>query len=301
MIWTGRCVSSGAISGPATGTRGRIFKFAVQGVLIGAASIGLIWVVGIYGNGLRDPRYLDGWVLAGGMSAQLLFHIVRKASRLSPKSADRWRKIHVSLGYVLIVVFALHSDFSLPDTMFEWALWGGFVLLTITGILGTYLAWAMLALGRAGESVGYDRIPGRRAVLAQDLRALIDDADPQAASVDLPALPHDAWIAGLYEAHLRDFFEGRRNVVAHLVGSRRPLHRLTDEIDDLSCYVDLRSQSKLAAVKQLVIEKDRLDVASVYLGLTRAWLMVHVPVTYVVVVLTVLHVVVVYAFSSGAR
>jgi len=49
----------------------------------------------------------------------------------------------------------------------------------------------------------------------------------------------------------------------------------------------------------MVIEKDRLDFARVSLGLTRAWLFVHVPVTYGLVVLTVAHVFVVYAFSSG--
>ena len=68
----------------------------------------------------------------------------------------------------------------------------------------------------------------------------------------------------------------------------------------LSSYVDQQSQEKLAAIKKLVVEKDRLDFARVYLGLTKGWLFVHVPVTYALMVLMVLHVLVVYAFSSGA-
>ena len=48
-----------------------------------------------------------------------------------------------------------------------------------------------------------------------------------------------------------------------------------------------------------MVEKDRLDFARIYLGLANGWLFVHVPVTYSLIVLTVLHVVVVYAFSSG--
>lgn len=274
---------------------------SLRGLLVGLASIGVCWLVAIYGNGLRDPRYLDGWILAGGMSFQLLFHIARKTSRLSPRTALRWRRLHIYLGYALVVVFALHSDFSLPDTTFEWALWLGFVLLTISGIFGTYLAWAPRAAGRAVDGIGYDRIPGRRAELARDLQALVKDADPYAAALDLPELPHDTWIADLYATELRDFFDGQRHALAHLVGSRRPLNRLTDQIDDLTRYVDQRAQGKLTAIRQLVIEKDRLDFACVHLGMTRAWLMVHVPVTYGTVVLTVLHVVVVYAFSSGAR
>ena len=49
-----------------------------------------------------------------------------------------------------------------------------------------------------------------------------------------------------------------------------------------------------------MVEKDQLDFARVYLGLTKGWLFVHVPVTYALMVLMVLHVFVCHAFSSGA-
>jgi hypothetical protein len=49
-----------------------------------------------------------------------------------------------------------------------------------------------------------------------------------------------------------------------------------------------------------VIEKDRLDFSRIHLGLAKGWLFVHVPVTYALIVLSVVHVVVVYAFSSGS-
>ena len=130
-----------------------------QGLLIAAISGGLFWLVWIYGNALRDPRYLDGWLLAAGMGLQLYFHIAIKTASLSPKSAARWRKIHIFVGYLLIAAFISHSDFSLPDTAFEWALWAGFVLLTLSGIFGTYLAWSLQAKHGFDERVGYDRHP----------------------------------------------------------------------------------------------------------------------------------------------
>ena len=292
----------GSIGGRTRGPAGNLSRPAAQSVLIAAISGGLFWLVWIYGNGLRDPRYLDGWVLAGGMSVQLYFHIAIKAARLSPKSAMRWRKLHIFLGYLLIAAFISHSDFALPDTGFEWALWAGFVLVTLSGIFGAYLAWSLKAKGRIDEGISYDRIPSLRAELARDVHAAVAETDPAAAQIalPLPGLPHDAWIMDLYANHLRDFFEGPRNFTAHLIGSQRPLRRLTDEIDTLSGYVDQQSREKLAAIKNLVIEKDRLDFARVYLGLTKGWLFVHVPVTYGLTVLTVLHVLVVYAFSSGA-
>ena len=278
---------------------GLIGGWTVQGLLIAAISGGLLWLVWIYGHGLRDPRYLDGWVLAGGMSAQLYFHIAIKRASLSPKSAMRWQKIHVFVGYLLIAAFISHCDFSLPDTGFEWALWLGFVMVTLSGIVGTYLAWALRAKHGLDERIVYDRIPSRRNELAQEVHALVVESDPAPTLFALPAAPHDAWIMDLYTNYLRDFFKGPRHFTAHLIGSKRPLKRLTDEIDGLSSYVDEQSQQKLAAIRHLVVEKDRLDFARVYLGLTKAWLFVHVPVTYALVVLAVLHVLVVYAFSSG--
>jgi hypothetical protein len=271
----------------------------VQGVLIVAISGGLFWLVWVYGNGLRDPRYLDGWLLTGGMSVQLSLHIAIKTASLSPKSAARWRKVHIFVGYLLVGAFISHSNFSLPDTGFEWALWVGFLLVTLSGIFGTYLAWSLQAKHVMEEGVGYDRIPARRAELARNVRAAVAKIDPVAAATDLPVPPHDAWIMDLYTTHLRDFFQGQRNFSAHLIGSQRPLKRLTDEIDNLSRYVDQGGQEKLAAIRNLVVEKDRLDFTRVYLWLTKAWLFVHVPVTYALAVLVVLHVIVVYSFSSG--
>jgi hypothetical protein len=84
-----------------------------------------------------------------------------------------------------------------------------------------------------------------------------------------------------------------------LIGSQRPLKQLTNEIDNLSRYVDAQNQAKLAAVRNLVVEKDRLDFARVHLGLSKGWLFVHVPVTYALIVLSVLHVLVVYSYASG--
>lgn len=291
------------VGGRAPRSAGYLTSQIVQGLLLAVMSGGLVWLVWIYGNALRDPRYLDGWVLAGGMSVQLYFHIAKKAASLSPKSAMRWRKVHILLGYLLIAAFLTHTDFSLPDTAFEWALWAAFLLVALSGVFGTYLAWSLKARHGLDERLSYDRIPARRAELAREVHAAVVETEPAAAQITLPGLPappHDSWILDLYASHLRDFFEGPRNFTEHLIGSQRPLKRLTDEIDDLSRYVDPQSQDKFAAIREMVVEKDRLDFAHVYLGLTRGWLLVHVPVTYGLIALTVLHVIVVYSFSSGA-
>ncbi len=278
---------------------GYLGRELVVGFLIAVMSSALIWVVWIYGNGLRDARYLDGWVLAAGMGLQLLFHIAIKTARMSPKSMLRWRRFHIFVGLFLISAFVSHSNFSLPDTVFEWVLWLCFVLVMASGIFGTYLAWSFKARRGTDDFVSADRISIRRGELARDAEAAVALADPAAATIGLPMPQHDAWIADLYASHIREFFSGQRNSASHIIGSQRPLKLLTGEIDNLMRYVDKQSQIKLEFLKTLIVEKDRLDYAAVHFGLTKGWLLVHVPVTYALIILSVLHIFVVYAFSAG--
>lgn len=281
------------------GAPGSLLGHVVRALTIALIAAMLFGLVSIYGSGLRDPRYLDGWLLAGGMALQLGFHVALKTTRLGPASAARWRAVHIFVGYLLIAAFVSHTDWSLPDTGFEWMLWAGFVVVTASGIFGTYLAWSLRARRRIDDSISYERIAALRADLARDVQAAVNETNPAAASIALPGLPHDGWIKDLYATHLRAFFQGPRNYASHLIGSQRPLQRLLDELDGLARYVDQPSRDKLTVIKNLVIEKDRLDFARVFFGLNRGWLFVHVPVTYGLIMLVVLHVIVVYAFSSG--
>ena len=234
------------------------------------------------------------------MGLQLAFHIAIKTASLPAKSAKRWRRIHILIGYLLIAVFVSHSDFSLPDTVFEWALWAGFVVVTLSGIFGTYLAWSLRAKHGIDEKVSVMIASPLAAPSWRGLSTLLSPR-PIRPSRRSPCrrrpMTPGSWTSTAPTCGT--FSHGPRNLTAHLIGSQRQLRRLTDEIDNLSQYVDQRSQEKLAAIRNLVVEKDRLDFARVHLGLARAWLFVHVPVTYALIVLTLLHILVVYSYSSG--
>jgi hypothetical protein len=297
--WAARRAANGSVGARSSGSTGLLSGQTITAVLIAAISGGLFWLVGLYGTALRDPRFLDGWLLAGGMGLQLLFHFATKIGRLSPKSIMRWRTFHIFVGYLLVAAFLSHTNFSLPNSVFDWALWAGFMIVTLSGLFGTYLAWSLKTKSRIDERVVYDRIPSRVAELARDVEAVVATPGPSASGIALPAAPYDAWIIDLYTNHLQDFFEGPRNFSSHLIASQRPLKRLIDEINHLSPYVDAQGQEKLSRIWNLVAEKDALDFARVHFGLTRAWLFVHVPVTYGLIVLSVLHVLVVYSYSSG--
>lgn len=263
--------------------------------VLASSFCGLVW---IYGNSLRDPRFLDGWILAGGMSLQLCFHFLLKAKKLSPKATARWRSVHVCTGYFLIAALVSHSSMSMPDTGIEWALWATFVLITLSGILGAYLSWSLKQNRDTRTSSSNERIRARQGELAREVWEMVAKTHAGATVGGLPPPPEDAWVSSLYEYHLKDYFAVRRGPVSWLGRNIGPA--VLEEIDELALYANPQNQERLEAIKSMVVERRQLDSASRRAVLTQAWQFVHVPLTYALVVLIVVHVVVVYAFSSGS-
>jgi peptidoglycan biosynthesis protein MviN/MurJ (putative lipid II flippase) len=60
-------------------------------------------------------------------------------------------------------------------------------------------------------------------------------------------------------------------------------------------------REKIEKLAQLVRQKDGLDYHRALQLALRLWLFIHIPLTYGLMVFTVLHVVLVFGFSGGAR
>ncbi len=264
-------------------------------ILNAAAVLGVLaivyWATDLYDAALRDPRFFDGWILAVGMAAQLLFHMRRNLPALQIGQASTWLRTHIYTGYFVIGAFAFHTKFSLPDAPFEWVLWGLFALVAISGVVGAFLSWSIPAqLVPDAEQITFERIPALRHSLAEEVETLVTQSLQH---------PGSRAISEVYINTLSSFFGRARNVPAHLRGSQRPLQAMCVEIDDLERYLEPPGKDTLRQIKDRVVAKDRLDFHYAHLGLLQAWLFVHIPATYCLVALTLIHILVVYAFSSG--
>ncbi|MEM7633182.1 MAG: hypothetical protein AAF299_01385 [Pseudomonadota bacterium] len=262
-------------------------------VTLGAV-VAVYWVVSFYSTALRDPRFLDGWILTVAMLGQLLFHVRKKLPASPLGRAATWLKMHVYLGYFVVAVFLLHTSYSLPETTLEWALWILFVLVVVSGLVGLYLTSSIPGKlqQQHAEQMTFDQIPTARLNLFREVNALVlDTVTPDGSSE----------VSDFYVNRLRGFFRKPQNLRAHLRGSRRPLERITGEIADLERRVSAPDRKILSSIKKLVTAKYDLDHQYTVQGLLHSWLFVHVPATYSLIVLSVLHVAVVYAYSSGVQ
>lgn len=263
-----------------------------------AVSLVLLYIVWTYESALRDGNFFDGWLLTAAIGTQIWFHARRKVVTTSANSNKRWMAIHIFNGYVILALLLSHTNFGLPDSVYEWAMWLSLMLISLSGIFGTYLKWGAQAKLRGQDEISPERAQKRLkelAIAAQNLARKEEDT----LQLPLPATPYQAWLEDFYAATLRPFFERPQNYFGHMVGSQRHMKKILQEIEGLDRYLNQEGREKLLAMKQLVLEKDRLDFALVQMQLSKVWLLVHLPLSYGLVVLTVFHVIVVYSFASG--
>jgi hypothetical protein len=118
-----------------------------------------------------DSQLGSGWTVLLLVVA-LLSYRLRKALpflRLGPVSA--WRRVHVALGMVLLLMLVLHTGLRWPDTVLERLLLLLLWLASASGLLLTWRAARLPAqLTAAGGNRLLDEIPVARAALCEQAR-----------------------------------------------------------------------------------------------------------------------------------
>lgn len=252
---------------------------------------GLALVDWLYGLALRDASFLSGWLLIVGMGLLAVFNVRKKLPFLPLVNASIWLQLHIYIGWLVIALFLLHSSLAWPNGPLEIALWLLFVMVAGSGLLGLVLSRIIPnRLGRDRERIIFERIPVFRAALAREVEEL--------AMRSVTGIGSNA-IARYYVTHLLRYFHGSRNLIGHLTGSSEALPRMCREIKSLERYLNEDGRKILDEIEWRVIAKDNLDYQYALQWLLKSWLFVHIPLTYSLLLVAVVHAVLAYAFGGG--
>jgi len=281
------------------------------------AVILIVLVHDTYGLSLRNAAFFDGWVMVAAIVFLSMFNL-RKAVSVAPLfDAWWWLQAHVYTGMFAAGLFVLHTGGRLPAGVFDICLWSVFVLVAVTGIVGTILSrqipprlrqrplprvrltQAKVAAGlsefgdrrQSNERVLFERIPQHRAMLMNRAEELALEA-AQAAGAST--------IADFHVTRLAPYFRRPRYLVAHLMQSNRGVHQLIEDLRPLERYLGDRGREILAEIEELVHLKANLDYQYAHFLVLRGWIFFHIPLAFAMWVLIAVHVVLVCAFSSGA-
>lgn len=237
--------------------------------------------------------YLSGWIVFGLCLYLTAFNARKKLPFLPFVAARHWLNVHLYGGLLAAVICIVHVRGRWPSGGLQFLLCWLFIAVTWSGIFGWWLSRQMPGrLSTLGGEVIYERVP-------LVLRRLRERAE--AISVATVEPSGAATLAEFYTHELSPHFAAPADFWAHLVASRRPLkvklQRLTDRRRYLTA-IELVAADELA---DLLRQKDQLDAQRAGQLLLKTWLFVHIPLTYAMLIFTVVHIVVVYAFSGGAK
>lgn len=267
-----------------------------RGVLLNLTGTSIAFAIFYVGNliydvSLRDVQYFNGWTLVAGISVLMFLTIRKKVVILPFGSVRKWLRLHYYLGFVTVGVFAVHTKYRIPDSPLEWLLWCLFVLIAVGGIFGGVISKVIPPrLEAHGERILFERIAMYRAQLAAQAEELVRQSIKHSNTMS---------ISNLYNDVLVEFFARHHNIIAHLQSSNRPLARMLGALDAIERYLDEDGKGHLERMRAIVKAKNNLDFHYANGGLLKLWLFFHIPATYALIVAVIVHIVVVYAFSSG--
>lgn len=236
------------------------------------------------------PEFLTGWTLFILVFALAAYNIRKRLSMLPLGVAAHWLQLHAYMGVAALLVFILHTNWWWTGGALEGLLYLAFVLTAGSGVLGIYLSRRLPArLTRRGEEVIYERIPGFMAQLQADAESAVLDTAEKTRSSTLP---------DFYNRELAEFFSGPRHFWAHLRGTGRPTFMLTQRLHGLRRYLGDSEREAHERLLELVERKDELDFHYALQSALKWWLLLHVPATAAMLILSLVHLVLVYAFTA---
>lgn len=242
---------------------------------------------------LIQTAYISGWTMFAIMLLLAAYNLRKKLSVIPVFSSALWLQVHVYMGVLSMVVFVVHISYAVPSGGLEILLAVIYIGVAVSGLVGLMLTRTLPPrINSRGEDVIHERIGAVRAQLRERAEAL---------ALESVSAGNVTAISQLYQHRLLRFFAGPQNLWSHLGQSARPRQALLGEIDALRRYVKESDRESLSEIAQLVRRKDDLDYRYACQRALKGWLFVHIPMTYGLLLVMAVHLVVVYAFSGGAR
>ena len=262
---------------------------AVGYVLAGGLLVGYF----VFRETLHDTSFASGYLLTGVVLFLTALHARKQIPSPPLGTAATWVRLHLVAGWLSVLLFAIHLRVRIPDGILEGVLALLFVFTAASGIVGHLLNRRFSRrLASLEIEVIYEDIPAQIVQLQErsdQIAVTWSERDEQQGLADF----HQHRVAG--------FLRGSQRFLRHLLGDRGASLRLTQEMKSKSRYLDLDSQSVLEELIQIVRTKDDLDHHRALQGTLKYWLFLHIPATYAMWAVLVVHIVLAHLYHGGVR
>jgi hypothetical protein len=266
---------------------------AIGTTLLLLLSGGVLWLHRQYAGKMPHLSYLSGWVLLAVILLLTFYNGRKRLSFLPLLTSEQWLQFHIYAGLLTGVLFAVHISYRMPSGWFQGILAWLYILVMASGIFGLVISHTIpKRLTTRGGEVLYERIPAVRHQLQEQAEKLALQSVGESKS---------STVADFYLRELKGFFNGPQNCSAHWIENGGPVNQLLTKISDVNRYLNDQERATLDKIAALVRQKDGLDYHYAHQLLLKGWLFTHIPLTYSLLLFTLAHIVLVFAFSGGVK
>lgn len=264
---------------------------AARLLIAGSAAAAIIMVLSWYDRRLGRADLVSGMILLGMVVGLAGLRVKKCLPSLPIGATSHWVQCHVYLALAAIAVFVWHARFRWPTGYLDAAVWLLFVATAGSGLLGLYLSRVLpRRLAALNEEIVLERIP----ILHRQLKQ-------QAQEVVLAAVTDDGSriLPDFFVHRLHDYLDRRPSLAYRVVPTSRVRRRLLAELDNQRRYLSSREQQTCERLFGIIRRKDDLDYHLALQCLLRAWLSVHLALTYWLLLAACLHGVVAWSFRGS--
>jgi hypothetical protein len=238
---------------------------------------------------LENPQYILGWTLLGLTVFMSFYSLRKKLSTLPLGSNSTWYLLHLIIGVWCFILFGLHTRWTIPENLINFALWLGYITILISGIVG-YLLNKFLApvVSSHGERLIFNRIPQFINRNREEATKVIQEA----ASSEFGKPLFDYYTKGL-----KDVFYHNGHLWHRIIGHKRRLQRILIQLEDIERYLDAENTQRMIQLKELVKQKFLLSWQYSTLSILRNWTVLHVPIIWFTMIVLMVHIISQYAFQ----
>jgi hypothetical protein len=272
-------------------------RYFVRRRLIGAgvalAALGGVW---LWAERLRvrlePPSFFTGWLLLGSLAFLSLFQVRKKLPAPPLGTAAGWMQVHIYTGLATAGLYLVHTPRFWPNGALEITLAALYWTTFTSGVIGLYWTRTLpRRLSRLGHEFIYERIAAERGRLREQAHAAVLTGVRSGGETTL---------GELYNARLHDFFSTHRGWLYRFYPNSKLRKLLLAELTDATRYLSDNERKMAEKLFALVRERDDLDYSEALQWRLKAWLFVHIALTYPLLLAAGLHAWTAHLFYGGA-
>ncbi|PPR11838.1 MAG: hypothetical protein CFH41_00714 [Alphaproteobacteria bacterium MarineAlpha11_Bin1] len=238
---------------------------------------------------LKNPKVISGWSLATAIIFLLIFNVRKRLSAFNLGLARVWFALHVTVGILTIAFFIIHAGTFWPVGLYEQLLALGFWLVSLTGIVGVFITlYFPKRLTNTGIEIIYEKIPEEIFHLRDQVEKTLIACAEECGETTLQE--HYSQTLGWY-------FRRPRFYWSYIIGGNSDKAWLARHLDSVRRYLSGSEEEFLNKIQTLAERKCLVDEHYARQDVMKKWLLLHLPLSILVFVMSLWHIILVYSYS----